>query len=54
MACHALCEQGWDHYLASLQHYVEDGLGNPHLAGTAGCASSAPAAMVQPRGQIGS
>ena len=45
LACHALCEQGWDHYLASLRRYVEQGAGDPHLAGTVNCATSPAAAM---------
>lgn len=31
LQCHALCEGGWTHFLASLVQYVETGTGTPHL-----------------------
>lgn len=37
LACHDLCERGWDHFLASLQRYVETGTGTPHLSDAADC-----------------
>jgi len=29
--CYNVCESGWDHFLASLQLYLETGKGTPHL-----------------------
>lgn len=41
LECHALCTQGWDHFLASLQGEVELGRGEPFTPDErAGCASS--------------
>jgi hypothetical protein len=28
-----VCERGWDHFLASLEQYVETGAGKPHEGG---------------------
>ena len=41
LQCHALCEGGWNHFLSSLQRYVETGTGTPHLASEADCAGHA-------------
>lgn len=42
LECHALCTQGWDHFLASLQSEVELGRGSPFTPEErAGCASAA-------------
>ncbi|MCK6447378.1 MAG: SRPBCC domain-containing protein [Planctomycetes bacterium] len=42
LECHALCTQGWERFLASLQAEVELGLGTPFSPGaTVGCGSSA-------------
>jgi uncharacterized protein YndB with AHSA1/START domain len=39
LECFELCNGGWNHFLNSLQRYVETGAGTPHLASDPGCAS---------------
>ncbi len=41
LECHALCDAGWTHFLASLVRYVETGTGTPHLASEADCSAHA-------------
>ena len=31
LQCHALCQQGWQHFLASLRQYSETGVGTPYV-----------------------
>lgn len=35
--CYELCDQGWRHFLASLQHYAETGQGTPHELAASSC-----------------
>ena len=44
LQCYDLCENGWNHFLASLLQYVETGTGTPHLAGGAECQAKGKAA----------
>lgn len=44
LECHALCQGGWDHFLASLLKYVETGTGTPHLAHERDCSGHSKAA----------
>ncbi|MDB5949580.1 MAG: hypothetical protein JWR65_1435 [Massilia sp.] len=40
LECYGLCYKGWQHFLGSLQQYLETGKGRPHAAAGTACNAS--------------